>query len=661
MKRCLTIFILLIVASNSWGFGFVGGGGGGGGANTASAVSNTPSGSIAAVTVQAAIDELDTEKVSTSTFNTYATSNLSTYKLASFGAYSSGTTLQTAINSVSASGGGVIEAVAGAVIHLHETLVPKNRVWVKLNGGTLKWDGGASGVMVENTDYTTTYGTKFFGLTDGYMDPGSNAINVFKFHSLRSSKIGNLKLISGNNSLTFLYLLANASTVDPADGVKNSVFNDFGPFLTDKATAGVSRVQYGVVLEGNDDGGGWNVITGNEFIGPFQFYVTTTGYRFVKRCDSNNFTGTHYVTLTTDDANGTGAIFNDSDTPAADSDVWGISFDYLGVGTWYADAENIGKRSVVLNHSGANTIRFLNNDRPAFWGSNLIVDNNSQGHDITEFQGTPNNLVIKHIKGDVEVTDEAYGAGWNGSLEVPTKNALYDKLEISPLTTATVTINPSDTAAVAPFILTRGTPDLATSGAYNLLFTNTNVTAASPHASATVRGYNMNPVYSGGGTLATMSGFFSTPRNTGVGTVTTLAGYNTDMRNTNASGTVTNLIGYSAASPILTGPVGTILGMKIANQGNAQSSNAYGIYVDSQSGSTNSYALYTNDGLVRFGGITTFTSSIVLGPDATACSSANRGAIRYVAGGAGVADKWEGCSKAGADTYAWRDIATPVP
>lgn len=29
----------------------------------------------------------------------------------------------------------------------------------------------------------------------------------------------------------------------------------------------------------------------------------------------------------------------------------------------------------------------------------------------------------------VNVPDEAYGAGWNGSLEVPTKNALYDKIE----------------------------------------------------------------------------------------------------------------------------------------------------------------------------------------------------------------------------------------
>lgn len=33
------------------------------------------------------------------------------------------------------------------------------------------------------------------------------------------------------------------------------------------------------------------------------------------------------------------------------------------------------------------------------------------------------------VNGDVSVTDEAYGSGWNGSLEVPTKNAVYDKIE----------------------------------------------------------------------------------------------------------------------------------------------------------------------------------------------------------------------------------------
>lgn len=33
------------------------------------------------------------------------------------------------------------------------------------------------------------------------------------------------------------------------------------------------------------------------------------------------------------------------------------------------------------------------------------------------------------VTGDVTVTDEAYGAGWDSSLEVPTKNAVYDKIQ----------------------------------------------------------------------------------------------------------------------------------------------------------------------------------------------------------------------------------------
>lgn len=38
-----------------------------------------------------------------------------------------------------------------------------------------------------------------------------------------------------------------------------------------------------------------------------------------------------------------------------------------------------------------------------------------------------------NFTGYVTVADEAYGAGWNGSLEVPTKNAIYDKIEsLSP-------------------------------------------------------------------------------------------------------------------------------------------------------------------------------------------------------------------------------------
>lgn len=46
---------------------------------------------------------------------------------------------------------------------------------------------------------------------------------------------------------------------------------------------------------------------------------------------------------------------------------------------------------------------------------------------------------------DFEVKDEAYGPGWDGSLEVPTKNALYDKIETISSTIQTGVYTPTAT------------------------------------------------------------------------------------------------------------------------------------------------------------------------------------------------------------------------
>lgn len=54
---------------------------------------------------------------------------------------------------------------------------------------------------------------------------------------------------------------------------------------------------------------------------------------------------------------------------------------------------------------------------------------------------------------DVSVPDEAYGVGWNASLEVPTKNAVYDKIELVLGTTLPATYQPldADLTAIAAF------------------------------------------------------------------------------------------------------------------------------------------------------------------------------------------------------------------
>jgi len=72
---------------------------------------------------------------------------------------------------------------------------------------------------------------------------------------------------------------------------------------------------------------------------------------------------------------------------------------------------------------------------------------------------------------DITVPDEVYGSGWNGSLEVPTKNAVYDKIETLSGATAvtlvplpnyptnapvTITWNSNTTGYTAQMVLTAG-------------------------------------------------------------------------------------------------------------------------------------------------------------------------------------------------------------
>lgn len=56
--------------------------------------------------------------------------------------------------------------------------------------------------------------------------------------------------------------------------------------------------------------------------------------------------------------------------------------------------------------------------------SNFVIRDNTTTR--FTFNRSNGNLIIT---GDLSVSDEVYGPGWNDSLEVPTKNAIYDKIE----------------------------------------------------------------------------------------------------------------------------------------------------------------------------------------------------------------------------------------
>ena len=57
------------------------------------------------------------------------------------------------------------------------------------------------------------------------------------------------------------------------------------------------------------------------------------------------------------------------------------------------------------------------------------VDTKANDSDVVKLTGNQTIAGTKTFSSDPVVPDEAYGIGWNSSLEVPTKNALYDKIE----------------------------------------------------------------------------------------------------------------------------------------------------------------------------------------------------------------------------------------
>src|SRR4029079_16913918 len=131
---------------------------------------------------------------------------------------------------------------------------------------------------------------------------------------------------------------------------------------------------------------------------------TDNGPRFVQFEDSNTFgywDGADWNTLTLG-------------TPGID--------DVLAIGQILTGGRsiNLGGNSLEI---GTNNSMFNIND------SGIIslgdIYNNTNGTKITVDDAAQTITASK----DVTVPDEAYGIGWNGSLEVPTKNAVYDKIE----------------------------------------------------------------------------------------------------------------------------------------------------------------------------------------------------------------------------------------
>jgi hypothetical protein len=150
---------------------------------------------------------------------------------------------------------------------------------------------------------------------------------------------------------------------------------------------------------------------------------------------------TYNQTLT---AGGTDLLINRTQTAVGSGPQLLADFQVGGVSRFNVDNNGSGTFNGSLRAANLLNRATFNNSRVDMLNSGAVIDRNiadsnpslvinqinaSSTGNILNLQSQGVTRAFFDINGDLTVPDEAYGAGWNGSLEVPTKNALYDKIE----------------------------------------------------------------------------------------------------------------------------------------------------------------------------------------------------------------------------------------
>ena len=103
--------------------------------------------------------------------------------------------------------------------------------------------------------------------------------------------------------------------------------------------------------------------------------------------------------------------------------------------TIYLEADNFVFSNVAENETyavvTANGVEVPDQIYSASWNGNMTVPTKNAVYDKIEAMAGGGGMPTTGgtFTGDISVPDEAYGIAWNQSIEVPTKNAIYDKIE----------------------------------------------------------------------------------------------------------------------------------------------------------------------------------------------------------------------------------------
>ena len=214
-----------------------------------------------------------------------------------------------------------------------------------------------------------------------------------------------------------------ATTIDPGSGFGSGSGN---PVLTLRAMYGTSSF-YGTASSAL-------ALTGNFQVDGILYLVSGIGFQSIGQTvdlNSGNITKLNSISF-----NGSGSnikMYHDYNGFAAQADQ-GIIMRYANrsAGAYPRAAFQ------VYNSSDSTEIPFLVSSQGFAWIRNSKTDEvvltikgaTSQTANLQSWIDSSNTVLASvAADGNISVPDEAYGAGWNGNTEVPTKNAIYDKIE----------------------------------------------------------------------------------------------------------------------------------------------------------------------------------------------------------------------------------------
>lgn len=310
-------------------------------------------------------------------------------------------------------------------------------------GTAINLDGSAA-----NTFYNTFKDIKIFECNNGISIAGTNPVNDNMFQniriSLRAGGAGTGVAISRGQSNNFYNLNVEPSAGTGITGLSITTANAFdnlfmGIYAEANATnvsigSGVLRTTFiggqiiGALTTNLSDSGTetsfFNTDVGSSVKNSWSPFtaIDTTSAGKIAGYFSNNTTFAHTGSRLVQ-----AQLLNATDTSIV------LELNNAGSGNYItADSNFTVSKAGIVSSSGG--FRPITNDTGAlgsatlsfsdlFLASGAVINFNNGDATITHSAG----LLTSNV--DVVVPDEAYGVSWNGSLEVPTKNAVYDKIE----------------------------------------------------------------------------------------------------------------------------------------------------------------------------------------------------------------------------------------